>query len=313
MESARTIVLNLALLAIVSTLFPATARPDPRPPRPIPAISRALIVSIDGLRPDALLRAEAPAIRSLMNRGAYTMWAQTTAVAVTLPSHVSMLTGVPPEKHGINWNNDRALSPGEYSKWPTLFELSRRVGYTAAMAAGKSKFLALAQPGTLDWSFVPSKTVISDNEVTGRAVEFIAHSAPQVLFVHLPGVDTAGHAKGWGSPTQLAAIAVADRCVGRLLEAIRSRGVLDSTVVIVTSDHGGAARSHGANDPRSREIPWIISGPGVCHDLDLTTIGGLDIRTEDTFATVAWLLGIRVARPVDGRAVTQIRCATPSR
>ena len=39
--------------------------------------------------------------RALMHRGSFTMWAQTTAVSVTLPSHVSMLTGVPPSMHGI--------------------------------------------------------------------------------------------------------------------------------------------------------------------------------------------------------------------
>jgi arylsulfatase A-like enzyme len=88
--------------------------------------------------------------------------------------------------------------------------------------------------------------------------------------------------------------------------------LLDSTVVLVTSDHGGAGRTHGPDDPRSREIPWIIAGPGIRGNLDLTTDADLDIRTEDTFATLCYLLGIDVPQPIDGRPVTQILIDEPA-
>ena len=84
------------------------------------ASPRVLIVSIDGLRPDVALRADMPALRSLMARGSYTMFAATTDVAITLPSHVSMLTGVPPAKHGIHFNNDPAPGDPAEPAWPTL-------------------------------------------------------------------------------------------------------------------------------------------------------------------------------------------------
>lgn len=276
--------------------------------RPVPSISRALIVSVDGLRPDLLLRATTPTLRDLMKRGAFTMWAQTTAVAVTLPSHVSMLTGVAPEKHGIKWNSDLPLTRPIYSAWPTLFELARQSGYTTAMVAGKSKFRTLEKPGSLSWSYVPKESVARDAAVADTAVAWIGRYAPQVLFVHLPEVDTTGHEHGWGSPEQIVAIGAADGCIGRILAALRSRGVLDSTVILISSDHGGAGTSHGADDIRSREIPWIVSGPGICHDLDLTTDRDLNIRTEDTFATICYLLGIVPSKPIDGHAVTKILC-----
>jgi len=272
-------------------------------------VSRVLLISIDGLRPDALLRANAPVIRGLMEQGSFTMWARTTDMAVTLPSHTSMLTGVPPSKHGVVWNTDLPPDRLAYPAWPTLFEVARERGFTTAMVAGKSKFSVLAKPGTLSWSFVPTETVISDKAVTDTASLWIRRYAPRVLFVHLPQVDIAGHAKGWGSAAQLAAIAAADRCVGEILESLRNRGLLDSTVVLVTADHGGAGRSHGPNDVRSREIPWIVSGPGICRNLDLTMNQDLEVRTEDTFATICYLLGIKPPKPIDGRPVTEILCA----
>ena len=42
--------------------------------KPIPQIDHVIIISIDGLRPDVLLRADAPTIRSMMARGCFTFW-----------------------------------------------------------------------------------------------------------------------------------------------------------------------------------------------------------------------------------------------
>lgn len=296
----------LALLAAAPIFLASTgARAARVPARPIPAIARVLIVSVDGLRGDVALRAATPTLHALLARGSYTMWSQTTDLAVTLPSHASMLTGVPPEKHGVTWNNDQ---PGRYPSWPTLFELAHTAGYTTAMAAGKSKFHAFEKPGALDRSFVPGAQVVDDRTVADTAVAWIGRYRPQVFFVHLPGVDSAGHGFGWGSREQTDAVAVADACIGRMLDALQGQHALDSTLVIVTSDHGGAGRSHGAGDPRSRFIPWIAAGPGVCGSVDLTAHADLTIRTEDTFATAVYALGITPPHAVDGRPVLAIFC-----
>jgi predicted AlkP superfamily pyrophosphatase or phosphodiesterase len=293
--------LTLSLLAIL--ISPPSAQATPH--RPIPALSHVVILSVDGLRGDIALRANAPTLRALLAHGSFTMWARTTDVAVTLPSHMSMLTGVPPEKHRVDWNDDQ---PGRYPAWPTLFELARQAGYSTAMAAGKSKFHAFQEPGALDWSYVPSASVATDASVADTAVATIALHRPGVLFVHLPGVDSAGHRYGWGSQEQLDAITVADASIGRVLDALREEHLMDSTLVIVSADHGGAGRSHGGVDPRSRFIPWIAAGPGVCASLDLTINANLSVRTEDTFATAAYVLGITPPKRVDGKPVMEIFC-----
>jgi predicted AlkP superfamily pyrophosphatase or phosphodiesterase len=241
-----------------------------------------------------------------MERGSFTMWARTTAISVTLPSHVSMLTGVIPGKHRIEWNTDLPLAHPVYPAWPTLFELAHDAGLSTAMAAGKSKFTALQAPGDLDWSYVPEVPIVSDEAVADTVVRWIRRHAPKVLFVHLPTVDIAGHESGWGSRAQLSAIAAADRCIGRFTAALRSRRLLDSTLIIVTADHGGAGFSHGADDVRSQTIPWIAAGPSIRRGLDLTSDASLEIRTEDTFATVCFLLGLMPPKPIDGKPVTQI-------
>ena len=278
-----------------------TTRPRAaRPAKPIPAVERVMIISADGLRPDVLLRARAPNIRRLMESGSFTMWARTVPQSVTLPSHTSMLTGVTPEKHRVLWNSD--LPGPVFPQVPTIFEVAKKAGLTTAMVTGKSKFDSLARPGSVDWENVKAAT---DAEVGSRAAALLREHRPHVFVVHFPGADKAGHDKGWGSPEQLAAIETIDRSIGDLLAALEEAELDGSTVVILSADHGGAGKGHGPNDPRSRHIPWIASGPGIRKGYDLTRDNTLHVNTEDTFATACWLLGLRTGR-IDGKQVEQV-------
>jgi predicted AlkP superfamily pyrophosphatase or phosphodiesterase len=291
-----------------------------------------VVISVDGLRPDVLLRAYAPNMRGLMNSGSFSLWARTTAVAITLPSHMSMMTGVTPGRHGIAWNSTLPLSRPVYPKGRTLMELAKAYGYTTGMVAGKEKFEIFDRPGALDWCWVakekkapatkpaapaaeeewPDNTKkaaaesLADSVVADHAVRMIEEHRPQVLFVHFPHVDNVGHTQGWGTSEQVEAVEDADAAVGRVLRALEDAGLTQSTLVIVTADHGGAGRSHGADDPRSRHIPWIASGPGIRRNLDLTRYAERVINTEDTFATACYFLGMTPSPRIDGRPVREI-------
>jgi predicted AlkP superfamily pyrophosphatase or phosphodiesterase len=291
-----------SILIVLSLCIGAPAQTT----RPIPQIKKVVIISIDGLRPDLALRGNTPNIHALMNIGSFTLWARTTAESVTLPSHTSMLTGVTPVKHGIQWNSDLPLKHPVYPMFPTIFELARQAGYTTAMAAGKSKFINLAKPGTLNWVYIPSSPRDEDLDVAAQAVGMILAHQPDLLFVHFPSVDNAGHAYGWASAEQMDAIAEADESIGLILWALDQRHLRQSTFILVTADHGGAGLSHGPDDPRSRNIPWIAAGPGIRKGIDLTTYVDLVINTEDTFSTAAYLLGIPIVQKVDGKPVLEI-------
>jgi predicted AlkP superfamily pyrophosphatase or phosphodiesterase len=267
------------------------------------AIDRVVIISIDGLRPDLLLRAEAPNVRSLLAKGSYTFWAETTAEAYTLPCHVSMLTGVSAERHGVTWNEYIEQS---YPNVPTLFDIARQAGYTTAMATGKMKFIVFTRPGALSDYYYPEKEPISDDEVAIHAAALLRKLQPHVMLIHLPGVDTVGHDVGWGSAEQIAAVEKADAALGRVLDTVGALKLLDSTLVIVTADHGGAAKSHEMHDPRSRYIPWIAAGPGVRKGFDLTLLGDRTVRIEDTHPTACAFLGLEPGDGCQGQPVLVI-------
>jgi hypothetical protein len=271
-------------------------------------VRRVLIISVDGLRPDLLLRARTPHIRSLMARGSFTMWARTTEASITLPSHTSMLTGVRPEFHRIFWNT---YIENVYPEVPTIFELAHKVKendkrLTTALVAGKTKFHELAKPGSVDYQDIYQDGEGSNVAVGHSAADIIVRHAPRVMFVHLPDVDARGHARGWGSPEQMEAIERADDAVGMILDALASKGMAHSTLIILSADHGGQGWTHGPNDPRSRHIPWIVAGPGVRRNYDLAHVGTLIVNTEDTFATACTMMNIPMPQYRDGKFIKEI-------
>ncbi|HEV7299941.1 MAG TPA: ectonucleotide pyrophosphatase/phosphodiesterase [Tepidisphaeraceae bacterium] len=292
----------LALLLLTIALFVPTVYAAEKP---VPAVEHVVIVSIDGLRPDVALRANMPALRSLLARGSYSFWARTTEMSNTLPSHVSMLTGVTPDHHGVKWNDARSGPEG--LTVPTLFEKAKEAGYSTALVASKVKFGLLAKAGAVDSALIPTDDKNNDQESAEAAAELIRTKQPGVLFVHFGEVDGAGHGNGWGTPKQVEVIERADTRLALVIKAIEDAGLTDSTVLILSADHGGAGRSHGANDARSRHIPWIAVGPGIAKNIDLTHFRDRKIDTEDTFATACWLLGIDPSGAnVSGKPVTEI-------
>lgn len=284
---------------------PPASRPASLRALDAPLAQRAVIVSIDGLRPDLLIGADVPNLRRLLPASCYTFWALTVddPYVYTLPSHATMLTGVNPSRHGVIWNN---YIEAAYPREPTLFDLARRSGLTTAMVSGKMKLTALARPDALNWLYLPEREPVDDLEVVAeRAVQILREHRPGVLFVHFAGVDGTGHEWGWGSPEQQAALERVDVALGRVVDAIDNLALADSTLLIVTADHGGAGFTHWT-DPRSRTIPWIARGPGMRRGFDLNRLPALEVRTEDTFATVAIALGIPIASDNEGRFVEEM-------
>jgi arylsulfatase A-like enzyme len=293
--------LLIAWLALAGSVVAIGATPV----RPIPAIEHVVLISIDGLRPDMALRANMPTLRGMLADGVYTFWARTTAVSITLPSHTSMTTGVIPDKHGITWNSDLPFSEPVYPRYPSVMEMATKAGYVTAMVAGKSKFATLNKPGTIAYVSVPAaaNTSSDDSTVADAAEKIIVTNKPDLLFIHFPDVDAAGHQYGWGSDKQITAIEHADQQLARLFAALDAAGIRSSTLVILTADHGGAGFTHGADDARSRHIPWIMVGPGAKHGYDLTQKAELEVRTEDSAATICYLLGLPQQPYFDGKPV----------
>lgn len=264
-------------------------------------VPHVVVVSVDGLRPDAIGAAGAATMQQLIREGAASLTAQTVTPSITLPSHVSMFTGVTPARHGITWNDDRIAQYGPV-KVATVFDAARDAGFTSAMFGGKSKLGHLLRPETpMRASLPPRDSIWYADRVSDRVVEYLRLGRPEgradVMFVHLPDADLAGHADGWMSASYLAGVRRADAGIARIWQALRQAYGSDFTL-IVTADHGGVGHNHNDGSPEATTIPWIAWGWGVQPQ---TLPAG--IRTVDTAATVLWILGVATPNGWDGTPV----------
>lgn len=303
------LLLTASLWAQTPSLAPTRAAGQPAVAGTKPLDRAVLIVSVDGMRADLALRANMPNLRQLLAQGSFTFWARTTNQAVTLPSHVSMMTGVTVEKHKISWNSDAGNKSAEQDgklaepAFPTLFQLAKRAGYSTAMVSGKSKFSVLQAGNAIDQAQYPKAEAAGiDAACADAAIAMIKAQRPQVLLLHFPGPDSSGHSKGWGSEEQIKNFEAVDAALGRVLVELDQQKLREKTLVIVNADHGGTGRSHGGVDPRSRHIPWIIVGPGIRANYDMTLDTKLDVRVEDTFATACDWLQIPAPQEIDGQS-----------
>src|SRR5579862_586781 len=94
---------------------------------------RVIVISVDGLRPDALTVAPAKTLLGLIRKGAHCPDAETIERSLTLPAHVSMLTGLDGPRHGVTSNEYEGRSVA----FPTILSLSSRAGYSTAMIFAK--------------------------------------------------------------------------------------------------------------------------------------------------------------------------------
>lgn len=260
----------------------------PTPPPAAPA--RVVIVSIDGLRPDAVQQVNPPNMMALAARGAHTWQAQTITPSNTLPSHVSVLTGYLPARHGIMW--DDYLPANGQIKVPTLFIAARKAGRRTAMVSGKEKFNTLRDTAEMDVFVGGTRT---DADVAEQAVAQL-YAGVDLLFVHLPDVDLSGHATSWMSAAYKDKVAKADEALGRIMAALP-----ENTTLIVTADHGGHGSVHGTTDRLDMTIPWIIAGPRVLPGYAITA----PVANLDTSATAAFVLGLTLPADITGKPVME--------
>jgi arylsulfatase A-like enzyme len=275
------------------------------PSRPLPTDSLTLnviVVSIDGLRPDAITTYDAPTLQRLMREGSYTLSARTIDPSKTLPSHTSMLTGQPPDRHGVLWNNV-ASAKRDSIDMPNIFSVARTRGYSTAAFFSKAKFGPLQVADTLDYSQAPGGWFgrwSSQRTITDVAA-YLESAKPNVLFVHLTDPDAAGHSNGWMTDAYGRAVLEADRAVNRLISLADHAYGTGKFSLIVTADHGGHGTGHGSDDPRDVTIPWIAWGQGVKQG----ELAQASVRTMDTAATVLWLLALDEPTEWAGRAVVE--------
>lgn len=278
-----------------------------------PRAKHVFIISLDQAAPAGIEKAAMPTLKKMAAEGAHTWEAYTIVPSLTLPAHTSMLTGVGIQKHQVDWN-DFVPEKG-LVKVPTIFSYAKKAGLSTAMIVAKIKFKTLQLPGTVDAFLLPARPVAP--EIAAAFAGMLKNFRPNLCFIHFADPDNEGHNHGMNSPEKMQALADCDAALGVIREAIRAAGIEDSSVLIITADHGGhdrtaaenAARAkaggnyqpgtHGSSSPADVIIPWIAFGAHVRSGFTITA----PVVQYDTAATALWLLGVPVPESFWGRPV----------
>ncbi|KAH8402153.1 hypothetical protein KR009_010162, partial [Drosophila setifemur] len=101
-----------------------------------------------------------------------------------------------------------------------------------------------------------------------------------IFFLHLLGLDTAGHVHKPGSPKFLKNVAKTERGIQEMYELFEEVFPDKRTVYLLTSDHGMTdSGSHGAGTAHETDTPFMLWGAGVRRSA--LTPGGLSFRAND--------------------------------
>jgi predicted AlkP superfamily pyrophosphatase or phosphodiesterase len=259
---------SFALAAVLGSAGFAAAEP------------RVVMISVDGLMPAYWLRADElglkiPNLRKLMADGAY---ARVTGVlpTVTYPSHTTLITGVPPRRHGIGantyfdpqekaagawrWYADEVQAPTLVSvargkrvstgsvSWPVSVGLFADWNVPEYFRPGSEHpsdvrlVEALATPGLVQAAAKARGRAfawpLTDDDRTDLAVHILKAQKPRLMLLHIFELDDQEHDHGPMTPEAKAALERSDAQIGQVLQALEAAGTRASTLVAIVSDHG---------------------------------------------------------------------------
>jgi arylsulfatase A-like enzyme/Flp pilus assembly protein TadD len=270
-----------------------------------------ILISIDTLRSDHLPAygyggVETPNIDRLHGDGVLFTRAYTHS-PLTLPSHVSMLTGLLPADHGVRNNIGFVFDPARHATIPSMLAAG---GY--ATGAAVSAYVLRAETGLGPLFDAYDDAFLVLGEEYGGALERAGGDTvkaarpwieghferPFFYFLHLFEPHTPY------DPPQLfrsrfplaydGEIATADAAVGEFLALLQQIGVYDRAVVVLLSDHGEGLGDHGEDEHGiflyrdTIQVPLIVKLPRG--ELGGTTVDQ-PVQLIDLLPTVTALVG----------------------
>ncbi len=310
-----------ALFVLLGVFASACSGPAPGPEAPAAAPPDVVLITVDTLRADRVGGALTPAINAVGARGARFLAARTTA-PLTLPAHVSLMTGAIPPATGVRLNGAHRFDDSR----PTLATLFKGAGRETAafigafvldrqfgLATGFDTYddqIARAPGAPLKLEAERPASAVADRAIAWiRARQQAGGSArrPYFLWAHFydphapytPPPDALARAGGDAYDGE---VAYADAEIGRLLRAVSEAGAGRPTLIVILGDHGESLGEHGERThgmllyDGALRIPLVMAGPGVPEAEHRRPVSIVDVAP-----TVLRLAGLAVPGGMQGR------------
>ena len=230
-----------------------------------------ILISFDGFRWDYLDRGLTPNMQKLIDRGVRAQSLQPCFPSKTFPNHISILTGMYPENHGVISNNIYDFNTGKKYKLSNETEIRNPKWYLGEFfweTAQRNgiKTASYFWPGsqlTAEYRRPDYFEEYEQNRPYKKRVDGIIDwlqlpykDRPKFLTLYYSLTDTYGHRYGPDSPEVNSAISKLDSVTGYLLQRLSEIGKMDSTNIILVSDHGMT----NVSSKRAINIEKILDG-----------------------------------------------------
>jgi len=248
-----------------------------------------VLISVDTLRSDRLPAygykgVETPAIDALRRDGVLFEHAY-THVPLTLPAHISLLTGLLPPAHGVRDNLGYTV---DAATAPLLQQTLKEAGY--ATGAGVSAFVLRRATGISNGFDFYEDDIELRSDPGGPGVQAVQRPGGETLEAVQPWLRSVADRpffllfhifephSPYEPPAEYAAryesaydgeVAAADAVVGNLLGELRDLGVYDKALIVFLSDHGEGLGDHGEGEHgvflyrSTLQVPLILKLPGA--------------------------------------------------
>jgi len=273
-----------------------------------------ILISFDGTRP--AVAAELPAFQRIAKEGAWADAMRPSFPTNTFPNHVTLVTGVAPDRHGIvnNSFSDPARGRFSYAADPTWLEVEPLWSLLARAGVPSASYHWVGSEGAWTSGLGPRHWEPFDTKVPeSRKVERILGwldladpaERPRFVTAWFHGADGQSHRLGPDDPEVAASLARQDRELARLLDGIAERGLDGDTTVLVVSDHGMAKTEQSVDLAAAlaeRGLDARVIGGGGFVQVALRGDGDRDARTAGV---------VEAARALDLEAWPRGACPPP--
>jgi len=257
-----------------------------------------IVVGFDGLDARSLRCGHTPTMDRLADEGAWTLQSRSILPSSSACNWHSFFTCSASEQHGFNnWNSRKPVLPATQTLasglYPDVFAVCRLLrpkaetgfiyqwqGMPFCIDTNACSFVARTDPNLY--------SVKTFRDAASFACSYIREKRPEFLSVCFGIPDGVGHEFGWGSTQYIKSVENCDAQLAKIVSTLKEEKMLEETVLIVFSDHGGKGQGHGGATVEEMERPSIFWGKGVKRGHHLQYGGTI----YDDGATVAALLGI---------------------